>query len=137
GQATFSAQYDFDLPPVEIKLDPKLSPLENAKQFFEQYEKAKRAAAEVPDFIKAAENELDFLRQLETDLVLAANSPEIGEVQDALQVNGYWRGPKTTRPKGGKSAPLKVTTPEGIAIWVGRNARQNEEVTFTRGKPED
>src|SRR5205814_2136301 len=88
GQATFSAQYDFDLPPVEIKLDPKLSPLENAKQFFEQYEKAKRAAAEVPDLIRAAENELDFLRQLETDLVLAANSPEIGEVQDALQVNG-------------------------------------------------
>jgi len=58
-------------------------------------------------------------------------------VQDALQANGYWRGPRTARPKGGKSGPLKVTTSEGIVIWVGRNARQNEEVTFGKGKPED
>jgi predicted ribosome quality control (RQC) complex YloA/Tae2 family protein len=30
-----------------------------------------------------------------------------------------------------------VTTPEGIVIWVGRNARRNDEVTFVKGKPED
>ena len=58
-------------------------------------------------------------------------------LQDVLQANGYWRGPKTARPQGGKSGPLKVTTPEGIVIWVGRNSRQNEEVTFGKGKPED
>lgn len=137
GQTSFSAQYDFDKPPVEIKLDPSVSVIENAKNYFEQYEKAKRAAAEVPDLIRLAENELNFLRQLETDLVLAASWPEIGEVQDALQNNGYWRGPRSARPKGGKSAPLKVTTPDGITIWVGRNSRQNEEVTFGKGRPED
>ncbi len=137
GQATFSAQYDFDAPALDIKLDPRMSALENAKNYFEQYEKAKRAAGEVPALIQAAQGEVDFLRQLETDLALAANFPEIGEVQDALQANGYWRGPRTARPKGGKSGPLKVTTSEGIVIWVGRNARQNEEVTFGKGKPED
>lgn len=137
GQTVLSAQYDFDKPPLDIKLDPAISPLDNAKQYFEQYEKAKRAAAEVPALIAAAENEIAFLRQLETDLALAANWPEIGEVQDALQANGYWRGPKTVRPQGGKSGPLKVTTPEGIVIWVGRNSRQNEDVTFGKGKPED
>ncbi len=137
GQASFSAQYDFDKPPLDIKLDPKLGPVDNAKQYFEQYDKAKRAAAEVPALIDAAEAELAFLRQLDTDLALAANGPEIGEVQDALQANGYWRGPHTARPRGGKSTPLKVTTPEGIVIWVGRNARQNDEVTFGKGKPED
>jgi predicted ribosome quality control (RQC) complex YloA/Tae2 family protein len=137
GQAMFSAQYDFDRPPLEIRIDPKLSPVDNAKQYFEQYEKAKRAAGEVPALIEAAEGELAFLRQLETDLALAANWPEIGEVQDALQANGYWHGPRTARPKGGKSAPLKVTTPDGIVIWVGRNSRQNDDVTFGKGKPED
>ncbi len=137
GQTTFSAQYDFDKPALEIKLDPSMNAIENAKQYFEQYEKAKRATAEVPALIRAAENELAFLRQLETDLALAPSWPEIGEVQDALQTNGYWRGPHTARPRGGKSAPIKVTTPEGIVIWVGRNSRQNEEVTFTKGRPED
>lgn len=137
GQTAFSAQYDFDAPPLEIALDPSLTPLENAQRYFERYEKAKRAAAEVPSLIAAAQRELDFLRQLETDLALAANYPEIGEVQDALQANGYWRGAPSARPRGGKSAPLKVSTPEGFLIWVGRNARQNEEVTFTKGSPDD
>jgi predicted ribosome quality control (RQC) complex YloA/Tae2 family protein len=137
GQTHLSAQYDFDQPPLDIEIDPSISVVDNAKQYFEQYEKAKRAAAEVPDLIQAAEAEIAYLRQLETDLQLAANWPEIGEVQDALQANGYWRGPQTARPKGSRSAPLKVTTPEGIVIWVGRNSRQNEEVTFGKGKPED
>ncbi len=137
GQTSFAAQYDFDAPALEIKLDPSVSAVENAKQYFERYEKAKRGAEEIPTLIEAAENELAFLRQLETDLVLAANFPEIGEVQDVLQANGYWRGPRTARPKGGKSGPLKVTTPDGTVIWVGRNARQNEDVTFGKGKPDD
>jgi len=137
GQDSFAAQYDFDAPALEIKLDPSISALDNAKQYFERYEKAKRGAEEIPALAQAAENELAFLRQLETDLALAANFPEIGEVQDVLQANGYWRGPRTARPKGGKSGPLKVTTPDGIVIWVGRNARQNEDVTFGKGKPDD
>jgi predicted ribosome quality control (RQC) complex YloA/Tae2 family protein len=137
GQTSFSAQYDFDAPPLDIALDPTLTPLENAQRYFEQYEKAKRAIAEVPRLIAEAERELDFLRQLETDLALAANYPEIGEVQDALQANGYWRGKPSARLRSGKSAPLKVSTPEGFTIWIGRNARQNEEVTFGKGSPED
>ena len=137
GQTSFSAQYDFDQPALEIPIDPSVNAVENAKRYFEEYEKAKRANAGVPSLIRAAEGEIAFLRQLATDLDLAANWPEIGEVQDALQASGYWRGPRTARPKGSKSAPLKVTTPDGIVIWVGRNARQNDEVTFVKGRPED
>src|SRR5262249_39822703 len=120
GQATFSAQYDFDQPPLEIKLDSSLNAVENAKQYFEQYEKAKRATAEVPGLIAAAETEIAFLDQLQTDLALAPNWPEIGEVQDALQANGYWHGPRSTRPKGSKSGPLRVAV-DGLGIWVGAN----------------
>ncbi|GAB4548544.1 MAG: NFACT RNA binding domain-containing protein [Anaerolineae bacterium] len=136
-QTTFSAQYDFDAPPLEIKLDPTLSALDNAKAYFEKYEKAKRAAAEVPALIKAAENELAYLQQLAVDLAVASSYPEIGEVQDALQSAGYWRGTATRRPSGQKSQPLRLSTPEGFVIWVGKNARQNDEVTFGKGRPED
>lgn len=136
NQTEFSAEYDFDQPPLEIKLDPKLTALDNAKAYFEQYDKAKRAAEGVPTLIAAAANELAYLRQLEADLKIAANWTEIGEVQDILQANGYWRGPKTARPGGGRSAPIKGNI-DGFVVWVGRNARQNEDVTFTKGRPED
>ncbi|NPV67918.1 MAG: fibronectin-binding domain-containing protein [Anaerolineae bacterium] len=137
GATTFAAQYDPDGPPITIALDPALSALENARQYFARYDKAKRALADVPERLAAAEQELAFLRQLETDLVLAASWPEIDEVRDALERDGYWRGPRQAHPQGGKPAPLRVETPEGLTIWVGRNARQNEQVTFGKGGPED
>jgi len=136
-QTTFSAQYDYDQPPLEIKLDPTLSALDNAKRYFSEYEHAKRAMAEIPGLIRTSQIELDYLDQMRSDLTLAANWPEMGEVQDALEKNGYWHGPKPSRAKGTKSAPIRVMTEDGTLIWVGRNARQNEDVTFTKGRPED
>ena len=136
GDTLLKAQYDFDQPELEIKIDPKISPLDNAKDYFDKYERAKRAAAGVPAMIEETETELAYLHQLEVDLKLASNVPEIGEVQDALQVNGYWRGTKTSRPHAGKSAPIKAMI-DGFVVWVGRNSRQNEDVTFGKGRPED
>ncbi len=137
GQTEFKAQYEIDGPELAIALDPSLTPVENAKQYFEKYERAKRSRASVPVLIDAARQEIAYLDQLATDLTLASNWPEIGEVQAALQANGYWRGPAIGRPGGGQSAPLKVTTGDGWVIWVGRNARQNDQVTFDKGGPAD
>jgi predicted ribosome quality control (RQC) complex YloA/Tae2 family protein len=137
GQTLLRAQYEVDGPELEIALDPSLTPLENAKRYFERYDKAKRAREGVPELVAATEQELAYLGQLEIDLALAANWPEIGEVQDALQKNGYWRGMRTAQPGGGRSGPLKVTAGSGFVIWVGRNARQNDLVTFDRGGPSD
>ena len=137
GQTSFAAPYEVDGPPVKVELDPTLKPVENARRYFDRYEKAKRADADVPPLIEAAERELAFLAQLALDLELAENWPEIEEVREQLEANGYWRGSRSARPKGGKPKPLRVTTDEEFVIWVGRNARQNEEVTFTRGGPED
>ena len=137
GARELRAAYDVDGPELVIPLDPALTPLENARRYFEQYEKAKRARAGVPELIAATEQELAYLDQLATDLELATNWPEIGEVQEALQRNGYWRGPRTAGPRGGLAGPLKVTTETGHVIWVGRNARQNDQVTFEKGGPTD
>lgn len=136
GATEFVAEYDPEGPPLTIRLDPALSALENAKRHFARYEKSKRALADVPKRLRAAKRELNFLRQLETDLVLAANWPEIDEVREALERDGYWRGARQTRPKSGKSAPLKHQA-GGYVIWVGRNSRQNDLVTFSKGSAED
>ncbi|MCC6798767.1 MAG: NFACT family protein, partial [Anaerolineae bacterium] len=87
GQAEFKAQYEVDGPELTIALDPSLTPVENAKEYFEKYERAKRARAAVPELISAARQEIAYLDQLATDLALASNWPEIGEVQAALQAN--------------------------------------------------
>jgi predicted ribosome quality control (RQC) complex YloA/Tae2 family protein len=138
GQSELRAQYETDAPELVIALDPTTTPLENAQRYFEKYNKAKRALDDVPRLIKETESELAFLAQLDTDLELASNWPEIDEVQQTLQAKGYWRGKPAQRiAGGGKSAPLRVVTSDGFVIWVGRNSRQNEIVTFDKGSPND
>lgn len=137
GQTELRAQYDADQPELVITLDPELSPLENAQRYFERYNKAKRALDDVPRLIKETEAELAFICQLAVDLDLASSYPDIDEVQQALQRGGYWRGTAQRVPGGQKSAPLRFVTPDGYVIYVGRNSRQNEQVTFEKGSPND
>lgn len=137
GQTELRAQYEPDQPERVIQLDPKLTPVENAQQYFARYEKAKRALSGVPELIEETETELAYLAQLDSDLDMASNWPDIDEVQQALQSKGYWQGKRTGRIGGGKSAPLRLATPDGFVIWVGRNSRQNELVTFDKGGPSD
>jgi predicted ribosome quality control (RQC) complex YloA/Tae2 family protein len=138
GQTELRAQYEEDKPELVINLDPTMTPLENAQRYFDRYNRAKRALDDVPGLIRETEQDLAFLAQLETDLDLAGNWPEIDEVQQALQARGLWKGKPVGKMAGsGKSGPLRVVTPEGFVIWVGRNSRQNEIVTFDKGSPLD
>lgn len=138
GQAELKAQYDLDAPELVIKLDPQLSALDNAQAYFGRYDKAKKALDDVPRLIAETRNELAYLAQLTTDLEFASSWPEIDEVRQILQAGGHWRGAAAKKIAGsGQSAPLKVVTQDGFVIWVGRNSRQNELVTFGKGGGQD
>jgi predicted ribosome quality control (RQC) complex YloA/Tae2 family protein len=137
GQPELKAFYDPDQPELVIKLDPTLTPLENAQAYFQRYDKAKRALDDVPGLVRQTKNELAFLEQLESDLEFAMSWPEIDEVQSALQNAGHWRGKTIKRGGGGQGAPLKLVTKDNFVIWVGRNSRQNEQVTFGKGGGQD
>lgn len=138
GQTELRAQYNPDEPELVVALDPTLSPVENAQRYFDRYNRAKRALDDVPRLIKETKNELAYLAQLDTDLELAANWPDIDETQQALQAKGHWRGQPAKRiGGGGKSGPLRVVTEDNFVIWVGHNSRQNEAVTFDKGRDQD
>ncbi len=136
GQRELAAPIEPDEPPLLIELDPHLSPVENAKRYFERYKKAKSAAREIPALLQRAELEERYLDQLEADLDLAANRPEIQEVEACLVEASYIRE-RRRQPKVGRSQPLAVNSQDGLLILVGRNSRQNQEVTFRRAAPHD
>ena len=137
GQECLKAEYEPAAPPLEISLNPKLSPLENAQAYFRKYEKAKSAMRATPDLIAETRVELDFLAQLETDLASAVNWLEIDEVIQHLQARGHWRGKTSRRIGGGGSGPLRVVSRDGFVIWIGRNSRQNDKVTFKTANRQD
>ena len=135
-QTSFEAQYDPEGPMLSIELDSTLNIINNAKRYFERYEKAKRAHEDVPRLVKAAQQEVGYLEQLATDLSLAESWPEIDEVREALQEGGYWRGARTRGPKSGKPGIRRITV-DGFVILVGRNAAQNHTLVTERSAPQD
>jgi predicted ribosome quality control (RQC) complex YloA/Tae2 family protein len=125
-------------PPVHIALDPTQSPIENAREYFRRYEKAKGAAAAVPDLLAAVDEELAYLDQLSTDLALAEDQPGIAAVESALSKAGHLpRAAKTRHPATGPLRASVYESEDGFVILVGRNSWQNEEVTFRLGAAHD
>jgi predicted ribosome quality control (RQC) complex YloA/Tae2 family protein len=117
-----------------ITLDPTRSVIENAQLYFQRYRKAMRAAHGLPARVAELEAEIAFLEQLTTDLRLAQTRAEIDAVREELAEAGWISRPR--HPSAAKEGPTRLTI-DGFTIYVGRNARQNEEVTFKLATPDD
>jgi predicted ribosome quality control (RQC) complex YloA/Tae2 family protein len=124
-----------------IDLDPSLTPAENAQRYFREYQKRKAAAEQVPSLIRQSEMDLEYLRQLDTEVTLAENRAQLDEVEASLQEAGYISSGKKAGRKAARSGdaggPSILQGPDGTTILVGRNSRQNDEVTFRRAAPDD
>jgi predicted ribosome quality control (RQC) complex YloA/Tae2 family protein len=121
-----------------IELDPRLSPVENARARFAAYDKAKGALAGVPERLQAAEARLAGLAETLALLELAEGFEQIEAIAREAVEQGYVRAPaQRSRQKIARQAPLRVESSDGLAIYVGRSASQNEQVTFKIGAGED
>jgi predicted ribosome quality control (RQC) complex YloA/Tae2 family protein len=120
-----------------IPLDPCRSPVDNAQRYYSRYRKAGRAMSDGPERLAEVGLALDDLEQLDVDLQLAASRPEIDQVRTALIEAGYLRTRKDRAPRTPSSGPLSLPSPDGFAILVGRNSRQNDQITFGQAGSDD
>ena len=126
-------------PPLNISLDPALSASDNAQHYFHRYRKAQRAADEIPAQLEKVSLEESYLEQLEQDVSMAEDRPEIDVIAEALAELGYYTS-KQERKKRQKQAAgryLRLVAPDGAKVWVGKNALQNAHLTFDRAAPDD
>jgi predicted ribosome quality control (RQC) complex YloA/Tae2 family protein len=123
---------------LDITLDPKLSAVENANRYFDEYKRARDALERVPERIAAVENDIQYVQQLINDLEMAESRAEIDLVMDEARQAGVIRD--TGMRTGGKivrAEPRHFVSPDNFQVLVGRNARQNDSLTFERAHPED
>jgi predicted ribosome quality control (RQC) complex YloA/Tae2 family protein len=118
--------------PLRIALDATLSPVEQAQRNFKRAGKLARSAEFVPARRAQLAADLEFLDQLATDLTLAENQPQIAAVVAELHTSGLLPlKPGKAKPVRSPVTLLRYFAPSGVEILVGRNARQNDQVTFT------
>ena len=123
--------YD-DNKPLKIKLDPELSPSRNAQKYFTKYDKLKTSVDYVKEQLKLANDEINYLANIESQIDLASPA-DIQEIRLELQQQGYI---KQKQQKSKKRRKVRVSKPEefhtsnGTTVLVGKNNLQNDRLSF-------
>lgn len=115
---------------VVIPLDPTLTTGENAKRYFDKYNKLKRTYEALEELTKEVKEEIEHLESVSSALDIALLEEDLVEIKEELTESGYIR-----RKGGGKkvritSRPFHYVSSDGFHIYVGKNNFQNDELTF-------
>ena len=140
GQTVVRCQdfYDENMGEIDIPLSPTLSPQGNAAKFYKDYARMKNAEKELTRQIELGQTELSYLQSVLEELNRAQTEAELEEIRRELQDGGYLRpDPGKKRMKQGKLAHMRFESTDGYPIYVGRNNRQNEELTFRLARKDD
>lgn len=127
---------------IEVQLDPRLSPYENAQNCFARYTRAKRALESVAEQIEATERELDYLEQVAMTLQQVDTLGGTEAIRAELIEQGYLKEAHSKKAKRErKKTPSEVASVsfsiQGYEILVGRNNKENDRLTMKVANADD
>ena len=130
--------YDEEMKLIQIPLSPILSPQQNAAKFYKDYTRMKNAEKELTRQMELAREELRYLQSVREELDRAQTEQELEEIRQELQDGGYLKADTgKRRMKQSKLPPMRFQSTDGYPIYVGRNNRQNDELTFKLARKDD
>jgi predicted ribosome quality control (RQC) complex YloA/Tae2 family protein len=125
--------------PVRIRLDPEKNAVLNAQTLYKKHQKLKRARAAIEPLLAEVQEDIDYLEQVEASIAQfeGYETPDdleaIQEIRDELIEQGYLEDSeyrKASTKDDSESQPYRYTTPSGFELLIGRNNRQNDQLTF-------
>ncbi len=118
--------YDENCPQMEIELDVRRSPSQNAQHYYSEYKKCVTAEGILAEQIAKGEEELQYLDSVFDALTRASSENDITQLRLELSEQGYIRsgGNKSKPPKA--LPPVEYRSSDGYTILVGRNNHQND-----------
>ena len=130
--------YNEEMPIIDIPISPLLSPQQNAAKFYKDYTRMKNAEKELTHQIALGSEELSYLESVQEELNRADTDAELDEIRQELQAGGYVRQDGgRAKMKQKKLSPMRFESTDGFPIYVGRNNRQNDELTFRLARKDD
>lgn len=137
GQTSCELPNIYDSKPMKISLSPSLNPMENAQAYYKKYNKFKRAVGEIKLQQQEAQDLLTYLQSLDASLDTAVTKGEIGEIKQEIIQLGLLPSSKKRVPTQSKSEPLKIVLSPETTLYIGKNNKQNDYVTFKLGRGKD
>lgn len=131
--------YDPEGREIDIKLDPLLSPQQNAAKYYKDYNKAKTAEEMLTVQLEKGRKELDYLNSVLENIKLAEGERDLQEIRQELTDTGYLRraSKAKAREKRVSSKPMEFRSTSGLRISVGKNNTQNDLLTCKQAYKSD
>ncbi|MBP8593100.1 MAG: NFACT family protein [Ruminococcus sp.] len=129
--------YEEGSPLIEIPLDVRKTPAQNAQHYYSEYKKCVTAEEKLADQIEKGQEELAYLESVFDALTRASSENDIIQLRLELSEQGYIRagGSKQKPPKA--LPPVEYRSSDGFTIFVGRNNHQNDWLTLKFAEKSD
>ena len=138
GDAAASLEnfYDETCPVVTIPLQVNLTPAQNAQRYYTLYRKAATAKEKLAEQIAQGEAELAYLESVFDVLSRAESESDLLLLREELREQGYVRSRTKQKPPK-QQPPMLYESSDGFPILVGRNNRQNDQLTLKTASKND
>ncbi len=138
GSSNITVENIYDGTPLVIALAPDLTANENAQKYYKRYNKLKRAQTEIKEQLKLTEEAVEYLGSIDVALKLVQSRAEVAEIKTELAAAGFItiKNTKNKMPQA-KSTPTVVKLSEDTTLYIGKNNKQNDYVTFSIGSGND
>jgi len=122
--------YDPACSELTIPLNPNISPANNAQAYFKKYSKAKKTHSAATLLLSQLEKDKFYFENLLFQIEEANTDYDISEIKNELVtekiISENIKSKKTVLPL----VPLEFISSDGFVILVGKNNRQNDNLTF-------
>ena len=130
--------YDESCQMIDVPLDEKLSPSQNAQKYYKKYNKLKKAQIELQRQIELAKKELEYIASVFEALTKAEKESDLVQIREELYHGGYASKMKNySSVKQETPQPLKFKTSGGYTVLCGKNNTQNDYITFKISEKND
>ena len=140
GRSSFRTEnfYDPDGGETVIPLDPLLTPQQNAAKYFKRYAKAKTAEGCLQEQMAIARRDIAYLESVLEELREAESEQDFLDIRAELRDAGYLpRREKEKKELRRATKPREFCTSGGFRVLVGRNNRQNDQLTLKTADSRD
>ena len=126
--------YDEACPDVEVALDVRLTPQQNAQKYFKLYNKAKTAEEVLTQQLAQGRADLDYLESVLVALGEAESERDLAQLREELTQAGVLSSKqarnKKQRVKPVAAKPFHYRSSDGFDIFAGKNNLQNDLLTL-------
>lgn len=123
---------------IEVSLDTRLTPAQNAQRYYKKYAKSKSAREHLTKQIELSKQELKYIESVGDALSRAETEKDLNEIRSELYHSGYASKMKQyTEKKQAKPSYLTFKTSNGYTVLCGKNNTANDWLTFKHAEKGD